>query len=559
MGKLAEMFKGLKEKWGQQSKVRKIVIPVLAVAILGSIIYIAVYLGSTKYAVLFKDMDATDAGAVTAKLKTEKVSYKVSGNSILVPANQVDSLRMDVLSNVTLTNGSKGWELLDNTSKFGVTDEQMQTTYQRALQGELERTIKSFPQISDARVIIVPSQDSAFVKDTTPATASVALKLKAGQELTKNQVKAIISLVSGSAKNLPKENVQVIDSGMRTLSDGIFSSEGTQTTDSDETDEVARRQKLKNDFEKAIETKITNQLNPVFKDGVRVTVNADLDFDANQTTSTIVSNGQVVSENNTKTTNGSGGQTMPTASPVDNNMTNSTSTTTTTTASNPSTTESSTKNYELSKSENKVIKAPGDVKRISASVVINGNIDDTTKTKVTNLVSSAINLDTTRGDVVSVEGLPFDTSTQTAMKKAIDDMNATEKANAQNKLYLEIGIGAAVLLLVIGAIVFTILKKRKKKDEDVFISDEMDNTSQIDRIVGDELVLDSGTEEKEKNEGKAEVTEDDDNEQKSLFKPIEFEADSEDAHVEREVRKYATEKPDQVADIIKSWLAKDER
>lgn len=549
MGKLADTFRALKEKWGNQSKVKKFVIVLLTVAVIGFLIYITTYLTATKYAVLFKDMDSADAANVVAKLKTDKTTYKVSGTSILVPQNQVDSLRMDILSSVTLTNGSQGWELLDNSSKFGVTDEQMKTNYQRALQGELERTIKSFPQIDNARVIIVPSEDSAFVKDSTPASASVALKLKTNQNLTKQQVSAIISLLSGSVKNLPKENVQVIDDKMRTLSSGIFDKSTTAISTEDSTDETASRQALKAAYEKSVEDKITEQLSPVYKDGVKVTVNADLDFDASQTVSTTVSNGQVVSEHNSTETDGAtGSQSKPSASPVDNNMTSTTpATTTTTTTTTPTTKSDSTKNYELSKSENTTIKAPGDINKISASVVINGNIDDATKTKITNLISSAIGYDATRGDSISVEGLPFDTSSQTALKKVIDEMNATAKTDAQNKLYTEIGIGVGAIVLA--AVILILVKKRKKNNDDIFM--DMDNTSKLDKVLGDELVMD--------DEEQTEAMASEETKDKLIFKPIEFEKDTEDAHVEREVKKYAIDKPDQVADIIKSWLADDER
>lgn len=119
-------------------------------------------------------MDSNDSGTVLQKLKDKKVEAKVEGNNILVPKDKVDELRMQMLSEVPLTNGSQGFEILDK-SQFGETDQEMKINYQRALQGELERTIKGFPQVDNTRVHLVLPEETAFVKETQPGRASVTL------------------------------------------------------------------------------------------------------------------------------------------------------------------------------------------------------------------------------------------------------------------------------------------------------------------------------------------------------------------------------------------------
>lgn len=149
-------------------------------------------------------MDSNDSGTVLQKLKDKKVEAKVEGNNILVPKDKVDELRMQMLSEVPLTNGSQGFEILDK-SQFGETDQEMKINYQRALQGELERTIKGFPQVDNTRVHLVLPEETAFVKETQPGRASVTLNLKQGQTLSKEQVKSIVALVSGSVKIFRKK------------------------------------------------------------------------------------------------------------------------------------------------------------------------------------------------------------------------------------------------------------------------------------------------------------------------------------------------------------------
>lgn len=560
MGKLSSLIKEGMGKFKGLSKGKKAAYIILTIGIIVSLAFMLSYTTSTKYEVLFSNMDTQDSGNVIAKLKEKKATYEIKGNSILVPKDQVDELRMEILSEVTFTNGSKGWELLDNTSQLGTTDEQMKLNYQRALQGEIERTIKSFPQIEGCRVILVPAEESAFVTDQAPASASVALKIKSGQTLSKQQISAIISLVSGSVKNLPKENVQVVDDKMTTLSNGIFKSDGTDALTSDLDDITAKRQLSKQQYEKSLEDKIYNQLEPIYKDGVRVTINADLDFDSNQSDAVTYGNNQVVSEHNVKTTTTDPNNTASSTSPVDNNMTNSISSTTTS-AAGTTTNEDVTKNYEVSKVESKNIKAPGDVKKITASVVLNGNIDDNTKSIVKNLVITAIGYDEKRGDNISVESLPFDATAKTAAKKAVDEMNAQTASNKKTAIYKQIGIGAgAAMVLLLLLIAF----KRRNKDNDEIDEDMLNIESEslpikkLSRQKENTLVMPDGT-----TMQLDEISTDSERSQQNLkkpnFKPIEFEVEDENTHLEKELKKYAIDKPDQVADIIKSWLADDER
>lgn len=523
MEKLSQWIKNIKEKIGGLSKKKKIAGVVIAIGIIGAIVSGIVYCNRPKYAVLFSNMDQNDVGTIYNKLKEKKINFKVQGKDILVQKDKVDSLRMEVLSEVPIKNGSQGFELLDKT-KFGATDEEMKINYQRALQGEIERTIKSFPEIDDARVHLVIPKESAFIKETEPAKASITLKLKPYKNLTKDQVKAIVALVSGSVKNLPRENVEVNDTH-EILTKDLFDEDKVDSTDA-----VEKQQSLKKEYEKNLESRLLAMLEAVYgKDKVKVKINADLNFDAAQRQSTIYDPKHVVvSEKSIKDTTND--KNVASGSPVDDAMGNRVQDKKN---GNVTTHEENTKNYEISKTEDKTIKAPGSVNRVTASVILDGVLDNATKTAVENSVKSAVGYDEKRGDSVSVEGIPFDTSYKDSAKKDLEDMNKEVLKKKQAKMYALYAVLAAIIL---GAIIAFIIKKRREKAEEEALEEEELEPHIIDQVIDD-------------NEVK---------EEEPKFKPIELEEENEQTRIEKEIRKYAMDKPEQVVEIIKSWLAEDE-
>ncbi len=520
MGKLSESFKNLVEKFKSKKKSTKIALAVSAILIIVAIVFLGFYTKSNKYSVLFSNLDPNDAKIVTDKLKEKKVQMQVKGNTIYVPKEQVDELRLELATN--MTNGSKGYELLDQGNSFGMTDEEFNVKKQRMLQGEIEKTIKSFPQIQNARVHLTPSQDSVFVRDAKLGKAAVYVQLKSGEKLDIEQVKAIVSLVSGATQNIPKENVEVIDNNMNLLSRDIFNDKSFSSSTS-----VESQKNIQVQWERKLESALMDMLEPVIGAGrVKVKVNSDLDFDSKQQTKLVVDPNKVpISESSSRETNNTGGDRL-TQSPVDNNMNN------TTPANNngnaTSSKEDNKVNYEVGRTETKTISAPGEVKRITASVIVDGNLDAATEENIKNAVANAVGYKQDRGDQISVVGMPFDPAAKDSAKKELEDMQKQQEQEKKMKLYKNIALGAGALMsLIVIALIFR--KKRKPKEEDAFEG--------LDVVIGDEVLP------KEKVE----------------FDPIEFEVNDEKAHVEKEIKKYATEKPDQVAEIIKSWLTEDER
>lgn len=520
MNKLSDIMKSVTGKWKEMSKSKKIAFSILttvAFLTIGILMFVSL---APKYVVLFSGLSTQDSGAIIEGLKGKKVEYKVQGDSILVEKSQVDKLRMELLSQVQLTQGSNGFELFDN-GKVAPTDSEAKIMYQRALSGELERTIKAFPEVQYAKVNLVLPDNSAFITKPSPASASVTLKLEPGKNLSEDQVKAIVSLVSGGVQNLPKENVTIVSDNFKLLTEGIFDEDKKDYTASADKQLIATKE-----IEKEYEKKILNVLEPIYKDEIRVSVNAKVNFDAKQQNNTIYNKeGALVSEHEIIDSTSDKGNTS--GSPVDNNMTNNQNTQT----NNGTTTHrETTKNYEVGKTEETIVKAPGQVERVSASVVVNGDLDAQTRIAITNLVSEAIGFDQNRGDSITVENLKFNSELKDLAQKDIEAMKKAEAIAKRNKLIALGGAGLAALIFII--ILITAIRRKKSK-EDV----EVEDVKGIDMVIGETITP------------KPQVT----------FESLDLEAQSQKEHVVKEVKKYAEQKPEQVADIIKSWIAEDER
>lgn len=224
MGAFQNILNRIAEGWKSFSNTRKIAIIVLASGVVTALIFFTSYITKPQYEPLFLNMATEDMAKTLDKLKADKVPYKLSGDSILVPKDKVEELRLSVVSSGILPSNGKGFELFQQSS-FGRTDTETKILYNSALETELERTIKAYNEIEYARVHLNIPDPSVFVRDEEPSSASVTLKLKSNAKLTQEQVKAIVALISKSVKNMPEKNVAVIDSNFNYLSENIDNSD----------------------------------------------------------------------------------------------------------------------------------------------------------------------------------------------------------------------------------------------------------------------------------------------------------------------------------------------
>lgn len=224
------------------------------------------------YQALYSGLSAQDAAEIVEKLKESNVPYQLTGGggTVLVPAEHVYDLRLTLAASGMPKGGSVGYELFDET-KFGTTEFVQKMNYQRALQGELARTIREFQEVEDARVMIVMPKDSVFIEETKPPSASVLLKLKSG--LSSEKVKAVVHLVASAIEGMAPDLVTVVDTKGKVLYKGA--------TEEEKIGELANTQlKYKLTFESNLATRIQSMLEQIVGEGnaiVRVT--ADMAFD----------------------------------------------------------------------------------------------------------------------------------------------------------------------------------------------------------------------------------------------------------------------------------------
>src|SRR5262249_47254254 len=232
--------------------------------------WVAVFLSNRiDYQLVFSDLQPSEAQGIIQKLQELKVVYQLSadGRSISVPSEKASEIRIQLASQGMPSNGRMGFEIFDQTN-FGLTNFQEQVNYQRALEGELARSIMTLSEISAARVHLVLPKDSLFKSEEDEAKASVILKLKNGRNLSESAVQGIVNVVASSVKGLVPERVTLIDYRGKVLSRPA--EKGPLTTQ-----QLDVRQRLEND----LATKITQILEPAVGAGkVRPQVSVVMNF-----------------------------------------------------------------------------------------------------------------------------------------------------------------------------------------------------------------------------------------------------------------------------------------
>ena len=222
------------------SPTAQLVAGLIAILVLATVLTAAYFSMRPKYEILFSDLRPADAATIVAKLDEDKIPYRLAdkGATILVPAKEVDALRLGVMSADLPLKGTVGFELF-NKSDMGLTEFAQRINYQRALQGELSRTIMTIDTVDAARVHLTLPEPSVFRADRRPAKASVTLTTRTGQGLDPQAVAGIQRLVAASVPDLGFSDVVVLDEHGRLVSEGA-----TQQA-SDAVEATPRRQRAR--------------------------------------------------------------------------------------------------------------------------------------------------------------------------------------------------------------------------------------------------------------------------------------------------------------------------
>lgn len=467
MDKLKEIGNNLKNGWKNLAASKKrilIIVVSTAVILLAVLAFIA---QRNHFTVLFSDLDEADAGAIVENLETEGIEYELEdgGKTILIDEAQVDQYRIQLASNGLMPVNSTGFEIFDETSMMA-TDEDREIMYQRAVTGELERSISSLQQVETAKVMLSIPEDSIFQNPDykSEASASIVLETRGSGQLTTQNIQGIASLVSGAVDNLPMENIQIVDSNGNLLSG--FLQEGESAIGA--TDVSTQQLSVQQTYEQDLEKRINALLAPVYgANNIRVVVNASMNFDAIEG-ETVEYTAPMTDEEEedpereglirSQTENYNGASDMieglieegelPVAEDGDEEL---------------STSLDRTINYELDQTTERYVRAPGVLEGVNASLIINQNAETVpAEDQIVPIVRRAIGLDDPATEIVgdvTFEPMPF------ADGEDIEPIGEDLMADFLLffRRYWPFMIGGIVLLIT--AIVILIIVRRGKNDD----------------------------------------------------------------------------------------------
>lgn len=256
--------------------------PLVALLVAGAatiavIAVLMMWASSPDYRVLYNNLDEADGGRIITELDGRGVPYRFSdnGQALMVPGDQVHSLRLYLAEQGLPQGGNVGLELMDNQA-FGISQFAEQVNYQRGLEGELSRSIESLGPVEGVRVHLSMAKPSVFIRDREPAKASVVLTLLPGRVLGDGQVSAIVHMVSSSVPELAPEDVSVVNQNGRLLSADVG---GNNDLDGSQLEYLA-------EVERSYQQRIEHILTPILgEENVRAQVAAQVDFSQREETS----------------------------------------------------------------------------------------------------------------------------------------------------------------------------------------------------------------------------------------------------------------------------------
>lgn len=498
---------------------------------LGAALVVAVLVGvlavesqGPSFMPLFTDLESKDAADVVARLEEQKVPYRLTagGRTIDVPEKDVYRTRLTLAQEGLPRSGVVGLEIMDKVN-LGATDFDKRVQYLRAIQGELTRTIMQIDGVKAARVHLNIPEPSLFVRDRQPASAAILLELRPGTRLDGAQVRGIAHLVAGSVEGLKPEQVTVLDQNGQIVS----GEQGNGPEGASAGGNLA----MQDGFQKKLQQSVQSMLEQVLGMGnVATRVNAELSFDQQtverelfqpiRNDEGILRSIDELSETMNGTTPGGGvtgvdaNTQVPTYQAAGQN-------------GNSSFQKSHTvRNFEINKIREQVAIAPGAVKRLSVSVVVNRKLTPEQQDSIAGVVTAAVGLDSTRRDLINVIGLPFNNTLAEELKKSQGVPVEGSKVKEDGLVRTLVLVGAGVALL--GAFALALLAGRRRVAKEKV------------RLAAELMELQRQT---VKEQPKRPATQ-----------PIE---ESPVTQLQQQVVTLAKQKPEEVAQIIRSWLVEN--
>lgn len=410
MAEMSQIVGQLKQFWLTRTSKQRLMLGAAAAATVGLVGLFASLMSTPDYKPLVSGLEPADAATIGAELKAKNIPYQLSpdGKSISVPSDQVDAARLDVAASQPTRSGRMGFEIFDKVS-WGQTEFDEKVNYQRALEGELERTITTLANVKSARVHIVMATESVFVDRERGAKASVTLKLARGG-LTHDETASIQRMVAGAVDGLKPTDVSIIDADSNLA---LNPSGDTGNEDG---------------AERQMSQRLIATLSPVVgADHIRASVNVE--YDPSTTEENLEKYDPAVSatlqiQRSDESTGGKAGVggVPGTTSNVPQKLPNVPVTTGDDSGAQSSKTESAT--YGVNKTTRHSIEPAGRIKRLTAALLVDDAVTRKleksgkwTETRVKRsaqelqqiqtLAQNAIGIDTARGDAITVQNLPF--------------------------------------------------------------------------------------------------------------------------------------------------------
>lgn len=446
---------------------QKIIYLSVLLLLAGSLTYTVYLSNQVEYVPLFSRLSEGEAGTIVETLKKKKLSYQLSQTGTLsVPKDQLYDIRMSLAAEGLPRGSGSGFEIFDQ-QKLGSTEFVQKINYQRALQGELARTINQMDEVMESRVHLALPEESLFLEDRKPASAAVVLKLHPGARLNQRQTQGIVHLVASSVKGLEEERVSILSTDGQVIfkknpSDNPLQASGTQL-------------EYKNQIEENLRQKVQSMLEQVLGSSRVISrVTADLDFNQTRVEQETYDPDSAVVRSQHRRVENLEGQEAATPKGNPDTPINIESKLTEGQSKDPQKKQNrqqETVNYEINHVNRKTVQAPGAIKKISVAVLVDGAYetkpDASGQTKpvfvgrppeqlksLEDIVKKAVGYDDARGDQITVSNVPF-----TADLGPMEDLSPKNRWLEMLKNNQRMLMNAVLLLLVFLFVIRPIIKK----------------------------------------------------------------------------------------------------
>lgn len=451
------------------------------------------------WAPLVSGVTQQDAGNIVRKLEEMNVEYVLQpgGNTILVPASDVDKVRLEVASSGMQMGGIVGLELFDENN-FGATEFQQRIQYKRALEGELSRLITQIKSINTARVSLAIPEKSLFIDDEQNPTASVVVDMANGQRLTQKGVLTIVNLVSGSISGMMPEDVRVADQEGNLLSKGLSGESTAEVRD--------KNYYYQQQVEQRLQQKLVTQLEKITGDDrVEVRVSTKMDFDSAEIEEeTVDPDGSAILSEEVDTENSTGSRSIPVGVPgVTSNSPEVRAGASE--VANVSNINKKTKrtNYVNSRRRMKSTKSAGRILRMSVAVLLDGHYEyirdengdavglpvykPRTPEEIDEIEAIAkqtVGFEDTRGDTITVKNIKFKQPLAEMEKLKQQQTETTRKFIIDLIRYVLVGV---IIILLVFMVIRPMVQKLSAKPEDLDLLMGLPTT--IGELEGEELEI----------------------------------------------------------------------